>query len=406
MICIFHNKFKEAQMDLGVKNVSRKWISLFFAAGLVLNFSVSPCHALFGGKIDSFSADHVDIDPNGNVINSARFYVTKDAMRIDGLPGAGMGSGPKMNLTMLMLKDQKKTYFYNHDKQLVFEAPAEENDFEAGYKALDNIESEKVLGREKVSGYKCVKREVVTSMTVMGQSMKDKLIVWESDKFEMPLRTMDEDGSVQEMRNIDTAKPAKKLFRPMAGYKKVGSMMAVMGMDFGAMMNQDKVGQDEYEQAITAGQANESAGAQEAMMAHLQQSMGDNLSPEEKAQMIAIMGQAMAQVNQTNPGQGASKDLWKIIPKRGGDKVGYEMKIQNTIDVILGTNSTLQQVFDFYGKELSSKGWKNQSTYIQDGQGMMSLQKGGETVLFAWAEKPAGMKENFKLFYNVHYAGN
>jgi hypothetical protein len=212
------------------------------------------------------------------------------------------------------------------------------------------------------------------------------------------------------MRNIDTVKPAKKMFRPMAGYKKVGSMMAVMGMDFGAMMGQDGAGentgaQNGDEQAINAGQGNETADAQ-AMMAHLQQSMGDNLSPEEKAQMMAIMGQAMAQVNQTNLGQGASKDLWHIIPKRGGDKVGYEMKIHNTIDVILGTNSTLQQVFDFYGKELSAKGWQNQSTYIQGGQGMMSMQKGGETILFAWADKPADMKGNFKLFYNVHYAGN
>jgi len=104
--------------------------------------------------------------------------------------------------------------------------------------SADNVESEKVLGKEKVSGYKCVKKEVITSMAVMGQTLKNKLTIWESDQFEMPLRTMVEDGGIMEMRDIDTDKPSKKLFRPMPGYKKVDNLMAAMGMDFDITVTQ------------------------------------------------------------------------------------------------------------------------------------------------------------------------
>jgi len=375
-------------------------------AVFVLCIMVSPAWAMFGGKVDSFSADNVEIAPNGKVVNTSKIYMTPDAMRMDGMPGGGGKGMPKMDISLLVLKKQDKQYFYNHDKKLVFESPVDEEMTKAGYKVTDNIDSEKVIGKEEVSGYKCVKKEVVISIKALGQTMKNKLIVWESDKFEMPLRTMDEDGAVQEMRNIKTGKPSKKLFQPLTGYKKVGNMMAVMGLDFGAMMGQDKAAQeaDMAEEKTTDGQESETVDTQ-SIMAHLQESMGDNMSPEEKAQMMQMMAQAMGQANQTNMGQGASKDLWEIIPKRGGDTVGYEMKMHNTLDVILGTNSTLQQVFDFYGKKLSAKGWKNQSTYIEEGQGMMSMRKGGDTIMFAWADKPMDMRGNYKLYYNVHYIG-
>ena len=362
--------------------------------------AVQPAFALFGEKVDSFAADMVEIAPGGKVVNTSKIYMTPDAMRIDGMPGGGQGM-PKMNISILVLKKQDKQYFYNHDKKLVFESPVDEEMSKAGYKAMDNIESEKVLGKEKVSGYKCVKKEVVTSMAAMGQTIKTRLIVWESDEFEFPLRTQDEDGFIQEMRNIDTGKPSQKLFGPLTGYKKVDNMMAVMGMDFKSMMARDEDEDNEEESAASRGDDVDT----KALLAHLEQTMGKNMSPEQKAQMMAVMAQTMGQVDQTNVGEGASKDLWKIIPQKPGDKVGYEMKIQNTLDVILGTNSTLQQVFDFYGKKLSAKGWKDGGTYVQNGQGTMTMTKEGQMILFAWADRPRDIKGNFKLYYNVHYTG-
>ncbi len=95
--------------------------------------------------------------------------------------------------TEILVHEQYITESINN----LYQVAVDEKDYTAGYKGLDNLESEKVLGNEKVSGYKCVKKEVVTSFKAMGNSMKIRLIVWESDKFEMPLRTMDEDGAIR-----------------------------------------------------------------------------------------------------------------------------------------------------------------------------------------------------------------
>ena len=382
---------------------------------VLLSVAATPTFALFGGKIDSFSADNVSIDENGTTINTAKLYVTKDAMRIDGMPSGGMG-GAKLKMSMLVLKKQNKSYFYNHDKKLVFEAPADEKDYAAGYKAMDNIESEKVLGNEKVSGYKCVKKEVVTSMQIMGQDMKSKLIVWESDKFEIPLRTMDEDGAIEEMRNIDTGKPSKKLFQPMAGYKKVDNMMALMGMDFGAMMAQEQAMDEEEEPQATpnpkAWGKKKPAVKQPASPQNLEnmdfskimEQIGENMSPEQKAQLMQTMNQVQNRIKDTKEGPGSAKKIWQIIPKRPGDKVGEEFKTTNVLNVIMGTNGSLMDVFDFYKNKLAARGWKDQGMYIQNGEGSLNLVKGEQRLSISSA-KNKGVKGNYKTFYMMQLNG-
>ncbi len=385
--------------------MSFKWV--FIATVMLLFVSVAPSYALFSGKIDSFSADNVKIDSNGKVINTAKLYVTEDAVRIDGIPAAGMG-GVNLNLSMLILKKQNKSYFYNHDKKLMFEAPADEKDFSAGYKALDNIDSEKMLGKETVSGYKCVKKEVITSTQVMGQNMKFKLVVWESDKFEMPLRTMDEDGDIQEMRNINTDKPSKKLFQPISGYKKVDNMMAVMGMDFGAMMSRENDREEEEEEEAQtmpnfARQNPENMDVNK-MMEQMSQAMGNNMSSEKKAQFMQTMTHAMNQAKETKEGPGAAKQIWQTIPKRPGDKIGAELKTTHALNVTMGTNASLTSVFNFYKNKLTAKGWKDQGMYLQNDEGSMHLTKGQQSLTISSAENP-GIKGNFSKFYMMQLQG-
>ncbi len=188
--------------------------------------------AMFGGKVDSYSADSVQIASDGKIVSESKYYITPEAMRIDGFPGAKHPQMEDMDLSMLILVKQNKQYFYNHDKKLVYESTVDEKDLKAGYKNLGDVQSEKVVGKEKVSGYKCTKKEVVTNYNVMGMTTKSKVIVWESERFEMPLKVQDEKGGMQEMRNINPGSPAKKHFVPLEGYKQVSNMMAVMGMDF------------------------------------------------------------------------------------------------------------------------------------------------------------------------------
>lgn len=218
--------------------------------------------ALFGGKVDSYSADYVVLDKGGKVVSTTKLYVIPAAIRMDGIPSPAQGGEQQLNLSYLTLKKEGKVYVYNHDKKLVYETTEKEGEeFVSMMDSTKNSTSEKVLGKEKVSGYKCVKKEIETSFTFMGITDTSKSIVWESDRFDFPLKTQDEEGSITEMRNIKTGKPSKKLFKPIEGYKKVGSMMAVMGMDFGSMMRGS--GESKSEGDSTAGADKKEDPAQE-----------------------------------------------------------------------------------------------------------------------------------------------
>lgn len=309
----------------------RYWrISIVITAAL-LCFTAAPAFALFGGEIQHFSADSVTIDPSGKVVHTGKLYVSGNVMRMDDVGGMiGPGIDAQVpDLSILVFEKKGKMYFYNHDKKLVYEGPVDKRDMAPGYKALDNVESEKIVGKEKVSGYKCVKKELVTSMTMMGVNKKDRLTVWESDRFEFPLRTMMEDGSIHEMRNIKEGKPSKKLLRPLAGYKKVGNMMAVMGMDFGNMMAQEKAMEEEKAQAIpnrASAEGKRKPGRNQQnlenmdvnqMMEQMSQAMGNSMSTEEKERFMQIMAHAMNKAKETKEGPGAAKKIWQIIPRTG-----------------------------------------------------------------------------------------
>ena len=199
-----------------------------------------------------------------------------------------------------------------------------------------------------------------------------------------------------EFRNIDTGKPSKKLFRRPAGYKKADNMMAVMGLDF-AVRAGEEASTDEGHQAAPQNINDVNI---EEMMAGMQQAMGENADPEQMAQMQ----QFMAQVRQVNMDEGAANGLWKIIPKRPGDKVGSEMKSPNVYTVTMGTNASLREVFTFYEQRLKPKRWQDGGMYIQEGMGTFTMVRGEQRLMIAWADNP-GMEGNYKLFYNLKLHG-
>jgi len=202
------------------------------------------------------------------------------------------------NLTILGFKKQNKQYIYNHDKKLFFESQMDEDGMLEKMKSYENVDSEKVLGKEKVSGYKCVKKEMTRTMTMMGRKITTTQIEWWNDKFEFPLRIKQENGHMTEFRNIDKGKPSKKLFRRPVGYKRVNNMMAAMGMGFAAMAGQDRASDDKDEQEA-ASQPNIKNMNAEEMTAKIQQAMGKNTDPEQMARMQRI-ARAMNQAKQTN----------------------------------------------------------------------------------------------------------
>ncbi len=186
-------------------------------------------YAFLGGKINTFTADQVFMDPKGQIISQGKLYVTPQKIRIDGLPGPEKSQ----SLGVIYHRDEKRQCTFNPQKKLYFEGPMDEERLKQDLKPFGSMsEKAKILGTEKVSGYECTKREVETTVKVMGFTQKSRHIVWVSDRFEMPLRTQTQDGAINELRNIVKGAPGDEYFETPRGYQRVSSLMAVMGMDF------------------------------------------------------------------------------------------------------------------------------------------------------------------------------
>ncbi len=82
-----------------------------------------------------------------------------------------------------------------------------------------------------MNGFKCTKKEVETTVSVIGIKRTVKNIVWISKKLDMPVRTKSQNGSITELKNLKKGTPPGKYFEIPKGYKKVSNMMELMGMD-------------------------------------------------------------------------------------------------------------------------------------------------------------------------------
>ncbi|MCD4675766.1 MAG: DUF4412 domain-containing protein [Desulfobacula sp.] len=219
--------------------LSKKLNQNLILVGFILaSFILLPCSAsaLFGGKIKKITADQVELSSQGKVLNTLKLYVTPNAVRMDGMPGAGMNPNmPKQKLSIFTFKDKNEHYIFNHDKKLYFQTSLDQEGMAMDYTKYKDAEQVKELGKEKVSGYKCIKKEVTTTTKVFGISNTSKILIWTSDRFEMPLRTKSSDDFMSEIRNIDKGAPSSKIFQLPKGYKKVDNIMMAMGMDFGSM---------------------------------------------------------------------------------------------------------------------------------------------------------------------------
>ncbi|MBN2705343.1 MAG: DUF4412 domain-containing protein [Deltaproteobacteria bacterium] len=213
--------------------LSRPRLAVLVLAVLSLLSSYRPAAAFFGGKIDSFSADYVTISPQGREVNNAKVHIIPGCFRMDGMPGMGAGPNAKdANLSVLTREEGRQSYILNHEKKLYF-AQDHSDEIDMGPRDFSAAETIRVLGQEKVSGYDCIKKEVMTRTEVYGQSREDRMIIWESDKFVMPLKTQGESGHSMEFKNIKPGKPDAALFVLPADYRQVDNMMAVMGLSFG-----------------------------------------------------------------------------------------------------------------------------------------------------------------------------
>ncbi|MBN2538729.1 MAG: DUF4412 domain-containing protein [Deltaproteobacteria bacterium] len=197
--------------------IKKKWWMLYIIAMSVMLVSAG---SVYAGKITSFSADQVSIAPDGTIANSGKMYVTPDKVRMEMRSPRGGGS-----MIVIMRRDSNLYWMLNPDEKKYFERPLNEEEWEKMAKGAIKSKTEKKLGTETINGYACQKKDVEMVVEILGFKRKSRSTVWISEKLDLPIRTMTEDGHVTELRNIKKGSQSKKLFEAPGGYTKVGNMM-------------------------------------------------------------------------------------------------------------------------------------------------------------------------------------
>ena len=180
----------------------------------------------FAQKVTDYTADQVTMGVDGKSIKQSKVYFSDGKMRLD---DAMPQSGAK--LVIIYRSDLKKNFMLNTDKKTYTENKLDEREMAGAIMSMGNVKNrkEKTLGEERVSGYPCSKKEIEAEIEVMGFKNTSRSVIWQSPKFDLPLRTRSDSGQVTELRNIREGKPAAALFEVPADYSKVSDMMELLG---------------------------------------------------------------------------------------------------------------------------------------------------------------------------------
>ncbi|MBN2255632.1 MAG: DUF4412 domain-containing protein [Deltaproteobacteria bacterium] len=170
-----------------------------------------------------FSADQVTVDANGKIIAEGKIYMSSKGARMEYAAPEGKG-----DMISIFRKDKKLMWMVNPAAKKYMEEAFDENKMKEAFKMTVG-RTVKVLGTEKVQGFKCTKKSVETTTTFLGIKNTSESTIWESDRFGMPLKTQTKDGTVSELRNIKIGKQPGKLFEVPAGYTKVSNIIALFG---------------------------------------------------------------------------------------------------------------------------------------------------------------------------------
>ena len=194
--------------------------------GVLAVFLMSFAATGFAQKVTDFTADQVTMAADGKPGTQSKIYLSGGKMRLD---DAMPQSGTK--LVIIYRSDLKKNFMLNTDKKTYTERELDEKEMTAAIMSMGSVKNrkEKALGEETVGGYPCSKKEIEAEIEVMGFKNTSRSVVWQSPKFDLPLRTRSDSGQITELRNIREEKPAPALFEIPAGYSKVSDMMELLG---------------------------------------------------------------------------------------------------------------------------------------------------------------------------------
>lgn len=199
----------------------RKWTVVVLVAWVMSAAAVADAQ-----KVADFTADQVTLDAAGKTLRQSKVYFSAGKMRMDDvMPQSGV------HLIMIFRSDLKKNFMLNTEKKTYWERETDENELSGAMASMAPVKNrrEKTLGEETVNGYPCIKKEIEADIEVMGTKNTSRSVVWQSPKFDLPLRTRTDSGPVTELRNIQEQKPAATLFEVPSGYSQVADMMELLG---------------------------------------------------------------------------------------------------------------------------------------------------------------------------------
>jgi outer membrane lipoprotein-sorting protein len=180
-------------------------------------------------EIKSFTADQVVLDSSGNIKSDGKLYMAPDRMCSE----QSIGPGGKM--VIIYRRDKKELWALDPGKKTYVQMPLDDKKWEQAAKGAIQSEHAKVLKKETVNGYPCVKKEVTHQTEIMGMKMTTRQTIWVTDKFKIPIRTRSQNGTVTELRNIKKGTPPARVFEIPPGYKKIGDNMAALFMNMEGM---------------------------------------------------------------------------------------------------------------------------------------------------------------------------
>jgi hypothetical protein len=195
------------------------------AKGLSLLVTLLGTTLALAGTVKEYSADMVDVK-TGKL--QSKVYVTPTKMRTEDYDDDG-----KLRTISIVRMDHQKTYLFFVNEKAYTEFPLkgktipernspEAKEFEKWIMGeFASERKEEKVGTETVNGYKTEKFRVTTRI----EKLSDESVSyeWYAKEFIVPVRAQhgddNEDGDIEELRNIKIGAPASSLFELPSGYK-------------------------------------------------------------------------------------------------------------------------------------------------------------------------------------------
>lgn len=207
--------------------LTMRGVSALAQAVIFLMLASSLLHA---GDLGSYALTQFSTGPGGGQKAETKWFVTPDKSRTEMAPDAGNPGGAVVVITR---RDKGVSWTLFPAKNAYMERALQEGGLrKLGERFKANLKVED-LGRDKVLGHDCQKQKVRSQVRLGTQTVKNVQTVWNCADFDIPLRVDGEDGSRIRTTKLEVGPQSEGLFQVPRDYKKVESLMDIMGSGVG-----------------------------------------------------------------------------------------------------------------------------------------------------------------------------